>query len=317
MKNFYVPPQFEVVRDPQRCVNCKVCVEQCPNGVHRFDETHGRMLADESKCVDCQRCVAYCPTHALKIEKNLCTLRESANWSSDAVEEIWKQAATGGVLLSSMGSPKELPVYWDRLLLNASQVTNPPIDPLREPMETRVFLGKKPERIRRDAQGRLITELTPQLELSMPVLFSAMSYGSISFNAHESLARAAEALGICYNTGEGGLHEDLYRYGRNTITQVASGRFGVHENYLMAGAAIEIKMGQGAKPGIGGHLPGAKIVGDVSRTRMIPEGSDAISPAPHHDIYSIEALRGNRLMLRAVGLTEKELSILGVAHAGE
>lgn len=291
MKNFYVPPQFEVVRDPQCCVNCKVCVEQCPNGVHRFDETHGRMLADESKCVDCQRCVAYCPTHALKIEKNRCTLRESANWSSDAVEEIWKQAVTGGVLLSSMGSPKELPVYWDRLLLNASQVTNPPIDPLREPMETRVFLGKKPERIRRDAQGRLITELTPQLELSMPVLFSAMSYGSISFNAHESLARAAEALGICYNTGEGGLHEDLYRYGRNTITQVASGRFGVHEDYLMAGAAIEIKMGQGAKPGIGGHLPGAKIVGDVSRTRMIPEGSDAISPAPHHDIYSIEDLR--------------------------
>lgn len=206
---------------------------------------HNRMLADESKCVDCQRCVAYCPTHALKIEKNRCALRESANWSSDAVEEIWKQAATGGVLLSSMGSPKELPVYWDRLLLNASQVTNPPIDPLREPMETRVFLGKKPERIRRDAQGRLITELTPQLELSMPVLFSAMSYGSISFNAHESLARAAEALGICYNTGEGGLHEDLYRYGRNTITQVASGRFGVHEDYLMAGAAIEIKMGQG------------------------------------------------------------------------
>ena len=291
MKGFYVPAAFEVIRDPQRCVSCRLCIEQCPNGVHSFDEKRGVLLAEEDRCVDCQRCVAYCPTHALKIEKNLCTLRESANWSSDAVEEIWKQAATGGVLLSSMGSPKELPVYWDRLLLNASQVTNPPIDPLREPMETRVFLGKKPERIRRDAQGRLITELTPQLELSMPVLFSAMSYGSISFNAHESLARAAEALGICYNTGEGGLHEDLYRYGRNTITQVASGRFGVHEDYLMAGAAIEIKMGQGAKPGIGGHLPGAKIVGDVSRTRMIPEGSDAISPAPHHDIYSIEDLR--------------------------
>ncbi len=73
--------------------------------------------------------------------------------------------------------------------------------------------------------------------------------------------------------------------------QVASGRFGVHKDYLNAGAAIEIKMGQGAKPGIGGHLPGRKIVGDVSRTRMIPEGSDAISPAPHHDIYSIEDLR--------------------------
>ena len=72
---------------------------------------------------------------------------------------------------------------------------------------------------------------------------------------------------------------------------MASGRFGVHKAYLNSGAAIEIKMGQGAKPGIGGHLPGAKIVGDVSRTRMVPEGTDAISPAPHHDIYSIEDLR--------------------------
>ena len=136
-----------------------------------------------------------------------------------------------------------------------------------------------------------IAEVEPASEIVKRFSTGAMSYGSISFNAHESLARAAEALGICYNTGEGGLHEDLYHYGRNTITQVASGRFGVHEDYLMAGTAIEIKMGQGAKPGIGGHLPGAKIVGDVSRTRMIPEGSDAISPAPHHDIYSIEDLR--------------------------
>ena len=291
MKNFYIPPAFEVLRDPRRCVNCKICVEQCPNGVHSWDEKHGVMLADESKCVDCQRCVAYCPTHALKIEKNSNALRENANWHEDAIQEIWKQAATGGVLLSSMGSPKELPVYWDRLLVNASQVTNPPIDPLREPMETRVFLGKKPERVRRDAQGNLITDLPPQLELSMPVMFSAMSYGSVSYNVHESLARAAEELGILYNTGEGGLHENLYRYGENTVVQVASGRFGVHPGYLNAGAAIEIKIGQGAKPGIGGHLPGAKIVGDISRTRMIPEGADAISPAPHHDIYSIEDLR--------------------------
>ena len=205
--------------------------------------------------------------------------------------EIYKQANSGGVLLSSMGSPKEIPVYWDKILINASQVTNPPIDPLREPMETRVFLGKRPDHIRRMPDGSLDTTLPPQLELSMPVLFSAMSYGSISYNAHAALAGAAKELGICYNTGEGGLHEDFYCYGENTIVQVASGRFGVHERYLNAGAAIEIKMGQGAKPGIGGHLPGAKIVGDVSRTRMIPEGSDAISPAPHHDIYSIEDLR--------------------------
>lgn len=249
------------------------------------------MLSNEANCVNCQRCVSFCPARALKIVKSNCLLRENANWDNDTVREIYKQANSGGVLLSSMGNPKPLPVYWDKILINASQVTNPPIDPLREPMETRVFLGKKPETLTRDSSGKLVCELPSQIELSMPVMFSAMSYGSISYNAHSALAQAAAQLGILYNTGEGGLHENFYQFGANTIVQVASGRFGVHEKYLESGAAIEIKMGQGAKPGIGGHLPGAKIVGDVSRTRMIPEGSDAISPAPHHDIYSIEDLR--------------------------
>ena len=287
----YIPPEFEVIRNTSRCITCRVCERQCANEVHRYDADEKMMLADESKCVNCQRCVALCPTHALKIVKSDCRLRENANWSDATIKEIYKQASSGGVLLSSMGNPQPFPVYWDKILINASQVTNPPIDPLREPMETRVFLGKKPSGIERDKDGRLVNNLPPQIELQMPVMFSAMSYGSISYNAHKSLAMAAERLGICYNTGEGGLHEDFYVYGKNTIVQVASGRFGVHEDYLKAGAAVEIKMGQGAKPGIGGHLPGTKIVGDVSRTRMIPEGSDAISPAPHHDIYSIEDLR--------------------------
>ncbi len=287
----YFAPEFEVIRNEDRCIQCRVCERQCANEVHRYDGDLQKMFSDETKCVDCQRCVSLCPTRALKIVKSDCALRENANWDSDTIKEVYKQAGSGGVLLSSMGNPKPYPVYWDKLLINASQVTNPSIDPLREPMETRVFLGKKPTRPERRPDGSLSCELPPQLELSMPVMFSAMSYGSISYNAHESLARAAEELGIYYNTGEGGLHEDFYAYGPNTIVQVASGRFGVHEDYLNAGAAIEIKMGQGAKPGIGGHLPGAKVGADISRTRMIPEGSDAISPAPHHDIYSIEDLR--------------------------
>ena len=287
----WIYPEFEVIRDRDRCIACRVCERQCANEVHRYDPETKKMTADESKCVSCHRCVALCPTRALKIVKSGHTFRENANWSRQSMEEIYRQAGSGGVLLSSMGNPKEYPVYWDKLLLNASQVTNPPIDPLREPMETKTFLGKKPTRVRRDEQGRIVPTLPPQLELSTPILFSAMSYGSISYNAHQSLAQAASELGIFYNTGEGGLHRDFYQYGANTIVQVASGRFGVHKDYLNAGAAIEIKMGQGAKPGIGGHLPGAKITGDVSRTRMIPAGTDAISPAPHHDIYSIEDLR--------------------------
>ena len=309
MAQEYLYPEFQVVRDLSRCTGCRACAAQCANGVHRYDADRGQMVSDETRCVNCHRCVAFCPERALKIVKDRQCFRENDNWSGDAIREIYRQAASGGVLLSSMGNAKEYPVYWDRLLINASQVTNPSIDPLREPMETKTFLGKKPDTLRRDAAGRLVPELPPQLELDTPILFSAMSYGSISYNAHESLARAAQALGTCYNTGEGGLHRDFYRYGANTIVQVASGRFGVHRDYLEAGAAIEIKIGQGAKPGIGGHLPGAKIVGDVSATRMIPEGSDAISPAPHHDIYSIEDLRQLVYSLKEVTRGEKPVIV--------
>jgi len=290
MIDYGVAP-FEVVRDYDKCVNCRVCERQCSNEVHHYEEGFGKMISDSTKCVDCQRCVCLCPTKALKIVPNQNSFRPNANWQQKYLTEIYKQAETGGVLLSSMGNPEPFPVYFDKILINASQVTNPSIDPLREPMETRVFLGAKPQTIERDASGKIIPKLPPRLKLSMPVMFSAMSYGSISYNAHAALARAAEKLGIYYNTGEGGLHKDFYKYSANTVVQVASGRFGVHKDYLESGAAIEIKIGQGAKPGIGGHLPGAKIVGDVSKTRMIPEGSDAVSPAPHHDIYSIEDLR--------------------------
>ncbi len=287
----FIYPDYEVVRDNTRCIRCRACERQCANGVHSYDAESNFIKSDESKCVNCHRCVSLCPTRALKIVRTPHTFKENNNWNERAIEEIYMQAGSGGVLLSSMGNPEKYPVYWDKILINASQVTNPPIDPLREPMETRTFLGKKPSKIERNPDGSLKDNLPPQLELEMPIMFSAMSYGSISYNAHESMARAAQALGTYYNTGEGGLHEDFYKYGANTIVQVASGRFGVYNDYLNAGAAIEIKMGQGAKPGIGGHLPGTKIVGDIAKTRMIPEGSDAISPAPHHDIYSIEDLR--------------------------
>ncbi len=287
----YIAPEFEVLRDPYRCTDCRACERQCANLVHRYDEEHHRVYSDSADCVDCQRCVCICPTHALKIVENRNQYRANDNWSNQTMNELYRQANSGGALLSSMGNPKKFPIYWDKLLLNASQVTNPPIDPLREPMETRVYLGKREVPVERDLNGKLIDNLPASLRLETPIMFSAMSYGAISYNAHLALAKAAARLGIFYNTGEGGLHEDFYAYGANTIVQVASGRFGVHEQYLDVGAAVEIKMGQGAKPGIGGHLPGEKVGEDVSMTRMIPLGADAISPAPHHDIYSIEDLR--------------------------
>ena len=284
-------PLYEISRNTTRCINCKICEKECSNEVHKYDDNLKAIISDETKCVNCHRCVVMCPTHALKIVKSDNCFRENANWTQDSIMTIYNQAQSGGVLLSSMGNPEPFPVYWDKILINASQVTNPSIDPLREPMETKTFLGGKVAEIKRDENGDLINNLPPQIELSTPIMFSAMSYGSISYNAHSALAQAATQLGTLYNTGEGGLHKDFYKYGANTIVQIASGRFGVSKNFIEAGAAIEIKMGQGAKPGIGGHLPGTKVSEDVSKTRMIPVGSDAISPAPHHDIYSIEDLR--------------------------
>ncbi len=288
----YLIPRYKVLRDADLCTRCGVCERTCSNDVHRVDEQAGRVTADHMKCVNCQRCVTMCPTHALAIGKWPQVGNGSSNWTLECLQDIAKQAQTGGVLLASMGNPQPHPIYWDHLLLNASQVTNPSIDPLREPMETRVFLGARPEALKvNERDHTVMTKLPPQIKLDVPVMFSAMSFGSISLNAQTALAMAAQELGTFFNTGEGGFHHSLKPYADNAIVQVASGRFGVSPEYLNTAAAIEIKIGQGAKPGIGGHLPGEKIDAEVSRTRMIPQGTDAISPAPHHDIYSIEDLR--------------------------
>ena len=143
----YFAPEFEVVRDYNRCITCRVCERQCANEVHALNPDTGKMAADNAKCVACHRCVSLCPVGALKIVKSDHTFRPNANWTGDSIRQIYRQAETGGVLLSSMGNPQPYPVYWDKLLVNASQVTNPPIDPLREPMETRTYLGKKPHRV--------------------------------------------------------------------------------------------------------------------------------------------------------------------------
>ena len=285
-------PRYKVLRDREECIKCDLCVRQCANEVHYRDKKTGALRADSMKCVNCQRCTLLCPTRALAITRWPQVDAGSAVWTESAMDDITAQAQTGGVLLASMGNPKSYHIYWEHLLLNASQVTNPSIDPLREPMETRVVLGSRPSKLRVNERTRtVVSPLPPQLSLDVPIMFSAMSFGSVSLNTQKALAMAARELGTYFNCGEGGLHRDLAPYADRAIVQVASGRFGVDPHYLNAGAAIEIKIGQGAKPGIGGHLPGEKINEEVSRTRMIPEGTDAISPAPHHDIYSIEDLR--------------------------
>jgi glutamate synthase (NADPH/NADH) len=142
-----------------------------------------------------------------------------------------------------------------------------------------------------------IDQVEPWTEIVRRFVTGAMSYGSISMEAHSTLAVAMNRLGGKSNTGEGGEDPErsqLLEGGdtmRSAIKQVASGRFGVTSNYLADSEEIQIKMAQGAKPGEGGELPGHKVSGPIARTRHSTPGVGLISPPPHHDIYSIEDLK--------------------------
>ncbi len=144
-----------------------------------------------------------------------------------------------------------------------------------------------------DRQPVPIEEVEPVSSIVKRFSTGAMSYGSISLEAHQTLAIAMNRLGGKSNTGEGGEDKDrLYDpERRSAIKQVASGRFGVTSDYLTNATDIQIKMAQGAKPGEGGQLPGQKVYPWVAKTRHSTPGVGLISPPPHHDIYSIEDLK--------------------------
>ncbi|MEM4946239.1 MAG: glutamate synthase-related protein [Archaeoglobaceae archaeon] len=308
----FMLPEFLVERRGDRCIKCRVCERQCGFGVHSYDEMSNTMRADEMKCVGCQRCAVMCPTKALIIRPHPSDYRPNANWTREKIQDLKKQAESGGVILTGSGCDKPYRIYWDHIVLNAAQVTNPAIDPLREPMELRTFLGRKHDKLEFAFDGgevELVTELYPNVQIETPILFSAMSYGAISYNAFKSLAMAASEYGTLFNTGEGGLPKELRKFGKNAVVQCASGRFGVDPEYLNVAAVVEIKIGQGAKPGIGGHLPGEKVTKPISETRMIPEGTDALSPAPQHDIYSIEDLSTLIYALKEATNYEKPVSV--------
>ncbi len=137
-----------------------------------------------------------------------------------------------------------------------------------------------------------LDEVEPVSEIVKRFSTGAMSYGSISSEAHENLAIAMNSLGARSNTGEGGEDADrLYDNRRSAVKQVASGRFGVTSEYLTGADDLQIKMAQGAKPGEGGQLPGHKVYPWIAKTRYSTPGVGLISPPPHHDIYSIEDLK--------------------------
>src|SRR5439155_8350111 len=150
--------------------------------------------------------------------------------------------------------------------------------------------------LKRDGPGVPLDEVEPVEAILERFATGAMSYGSISQEAHETLAIAMNRIGGRSNTGEGGEDSARYRrdangdWRRSAVKQVASGRFGVTSEYLVNATDLQIKMAQGAKPGEGGQLPGRKVYPWIAKVRYATPGVGLISPPPHHDIYSIEDL---------------------------
>jgi len=160
--------------------------------------------------------------------------------------------------------------------------------------------------------------------LELPLYIADMSFGALSGNPNIAIAKAVAEAGAVAGIGEGGLHPEVAKF-RNIVVQWASARFGMDMALLRAGLAVNIKIGQGAKPGIGGHLPGKKVVDVIAQLRKIPPGSDALSPAPHHDIYSIEdlaqrvkALRdltGKPVLVKVAAVNKIHFVAVGVARS--
>ncbi len=156
----------------------------------------------------------------------------------------------------------------------------------------RIFFEREDGTIKENPKANTEIEFSG-IWLRYPIYLGDMSYGALSGNPNIAIATAADITETLAGTGEGGLHPEVAKHKR-IFVQWASARFGVDVDVLMKGLGVVIKIGQGAKPGIGGHLPGSKVTEPISLTRRIPVGIDAISPAPHHDIYSIEDL-GQRI----------------------
>ncbi len=273
-------PKFRVEVDPRVCIGCGACVAWCPKNVleMREDPLYGKKVSVPAKineCVGCYSCVRVCPTGAIRVYP-LPELQRGV-WTGSILNYHQEAMSTGIPPVRGMGAREVRLPSLDDLVVLPGQLSRPPIDPYREPCDTEVVLGHRfAER---------------PLRLKAPIIIGAMSYGSISKEAKIAIAKAAAKLGIAVNTGEGGMLPEERQIAPILIAQYASGRFGVSARYLKVADAVEIKIGQGAKPGQGGLLLGEKVTEEIARMRGIPVGADAVSPARHLDIVGPEDLK--------------------------
>jgi len=179
-----IPPRFKIEIDRERCKICRRCTVNCTFDALYFNDE--RIIARHENCVACQRCAMKCPQNAITIKLNDMAYPPHGSYTERIRRIGWEQASTGGVMLSSCGNDLPYPVIFDDLVLDAAQVTNPAIDPLREPTETRTYFGAKPDKLDFEDRGdevRVRGELPPNIVLNTPIMIGQMSLGSFSYNA--------------------------------------------------------------------------------------------------------------------------------------
>jgi methylamine---glutamate N-methyltransferase subunit C len=308
---FCVSVNREICLNSRMPGKCATCAEVCPHNVYALDLTTGEMnVQNFNACVGCRICAEFCPENAIRINPAEPEYATRYPWTFAAIEEIHYKAQTGDYLLRGFGTAGQTPNF-DQITVIPSQISSPaPRDKYREECDLEVVIGEG--------------TCEKPMVLKQPFLWPAMSFGALSKEAKMALAIAAAKTGIATNTGEGGLVPEeawlargysdqkmtcrSWEPGGSLIIQWSTGRWGVSADYLNAGDAVEVKIGQGAKPGMGGHLLGAKVTEEVSRVRGVPVGSDALSPCRYYDVQTLDDIKHMVAFLRDI--TNYQLPIL-------
>jgi len=194
--------------------------------------------------------------------------------NEDWLKEIQKR--TRGVPVSGGRSNKWGRISFDELIFLPAQLSKRPVDYYREKISSETIIGK--------------TSRKP-VRIDTPIIIGAMSFGALSKEAKIALAKASKMAGTIANTGEGGMLSEEREFAKFLTIQYSTGRFGITEDILKKADAIEIKIGQGAKPGMGGLLPKEKITEEIARIRNVEKGKDVHSPPYHSDIENVEDLK--------------------------
>ncbi|RLI32414.1 FMN-binding glutamate synthase family protein [Candidatus Bathyarchaeota archaeon] len=276
-------------REPGKCATC---FEICPHSVFALDEDGRAYVSNEIACVGCRLCVENCPQNAIRVRATIPEIYSRGLWTSRVVEEIRTKAELGKYFIRGFGALKPLPHFDDFQIVPAQLAEPAPLDKYREECDVGVVIG----------EGRV----KKPIRMELPVMIAAMSYGALSLPAKIATDLAAAKAGTLISSGEGGSFpdEELLVHGYRTredfekgvktwgpggylAVQWSTGRWGVDLNYILKADAIEIKIGQGAKPGMGGHLLGAKVLENIAKVRGIPVGTDCLSPARHMDILDV------------------------------